>query len=176
MIIGSSSLGMSKRGIIDVAGPDVERAYRDECKKTSNPVLIVTPPGRLPCKQIYFLKSDLTSDVKRLASSFNDLISIIATHMEGSHFISIAFPAIGYREDNEQNSDHLVEVVIKQMIRHFVERNSSWKVKFVIPFHQTDVYETFYRQLSTVRDGTASRPFHIPSIDSLFSPNRSVRT
>ena len=131
-----------------MAGNEVQSAYDEEYGKDPSSRLIVTPPGALRCKRIFFLRWELNSNDQ---TPFCDLMPLIARHMRECNFTSIAFPAVECARDGCP-VDIAAKTIIKEMASQLLERNLSWRVKFVVPVEQKDLYRQLCEQVAIVSD------------------------
>lgn len=95
VIIGSSSSENLRQILLRAAGDQAETAYTEEETSSPNASIIITPPGHLHCKKIFFFKWEPTKNKNVLRQSIVDLISNVVQHVNSHKYTSIAFPAIG---------------------------------------------------------------------------------
>ncbi len=134
------------------AGDEVQTAYEAELKNHPDSTLIVTPPGFLSCKQIFFVRWEPDSNDDILGQSLANMISIVVQNAIAHRFTSIAFPAIGCEQHHS-----LIRVIVKIMVlevrKRLINQNLPWTIKFVVQPHQQDIYDEFCKQVVTTDDG-----------------------
>lgn len=160
MIIGSSSSEILRQLILKAAGDQVRSAYSKEDKANPNSLIITTPPGHLPCKNIFFLRWQPDRDEDELRQSIVDLISNVIQSTRAHGYTSMAFPAIGCG-DYQCSINVVVKTMVRGMKRNIEERKLPWTVRFVIHPNQPDVYDEFCKQL--LSEDHSSSHFKIPS-------------
>ncbi|CAF3603883.1 unnamed protein product [Rotaria sp. Silwood1] len=162
VIIGSSSSAFLREVIIKAAGNDIQKAYDFESKTHPNSILIATPSGILPCKQIFFVKWEPDSNEKVLEQSLVDLISTVVQNVKSYKFTSIALPAIGCGKHG-CSIDIVVKTMILEMKKHLITKKLPWTVKFVIELDQKNIYNEFCKQVLTTQDGFHEpKTYHLP--------------
>ncbi|CAF4316377.1 unnamed protein product, partial [Rotaria sp. Silwood2] len=145
-IIGSSSSEILKKAIIQVAGNEVWTSYNIQHKNNPNSVLIPTPSGALPCKQIFFVKWQPDKNKKILQQSLVDLIGIVIQYVISYKFKSLAFPALGCGQHG-CSVDIIVNTMVKEMKNQLTIRNLPLVVRFVIQPGQQNIYDEFCKQV-----------------------------
>ncbi|CAF4183686.1 unnamed protein product, partial [Rotaria sordida] len=151
VIIGSSSSDFLREAIITAAGNKIRMVYDRELKKHPNSILIETPSGALPCKQIFFVKWEPDYDEKVLEQSLVDLISTVVHSVKSHQFTSIALPAIGCGQYG-CSIDIVVKTMVIEMKKYLINRNLPWTIKFVIEPNRQDIYDEFCKQILTTQD------------------------
>ncbi|CAF2766059.1 unnamed protein product [Rotaria sp. Silwood2] len=152
VIIGSSSSNILRKAIIKAAGNETQVVYDLESTTHPNSVLIATPAGALPCKQIFFVKWEPDSDEKILEQSLVDLIYTVVQNVKSHRFTSIALPAIGCGKHG-CSIDIVVKTMVLEMKKNLIKRNLPWTVKFVVEPDQENIYDEFRKQVFTTQDG-----------------------
>ncbi|CAF4121313.1 unnamed protein product [Rotaria sp. Silwood2] len=152
VIIGSSSSNILRKAIIKAAGNETQAVYDLESTTHPNSVLIATPAGALPCKQIFFVKWEPDSDEKILEQSLVDLIYTVVQNVKSHRFTSIALPAIGCGKHG-CSIDIVVKTMVLEMKKNLIKRNLPWTVKFVVEPDQENIYDEFRKQVFTTQDG-----------------------
>ncbi|CAF3636991.1 unnamed protein product [Rotaria sp. Silwood1] len=163
VIIVSSSSRILRTAIIKAAGNETQAAYDLESKNHPNFVLIATPSGALPCKQIFFVKWKPDDNEEILQQSLVDLIHIVVQNVKSYQFTSIAFPAIGCGK-HECSIDIVVKTMVLEIKKNLIKRNLPWTVKFVVEPDKENIYNEFCKQILTTQDG-----LHEPKIYQLPS-------
>jgi O-acetyl-ADP-ribose deacetylase (regulator of RNase III) len=171
VIVGSSSSGILRRTIINAAGNEIQIAYNNEYKNNPNSLLIVTPPGALLCKRIFFIKWEPAADEEILRQSLVDVMWNVVQHVITYKFTSIAFPAIGCGKHG-CSIDVVVKTMVKEMKEQLMKRNLPWTVKFLLQPDQQNIYDEFCNQLLTTQDGKVqySKTYHILAEQSKSHP------
>jgi hypothetical protein len=82
---------------LKAAGPTIEIEYADAAKINSlaSDSMIITSPGQLLCKKIFFLPWNSNSDSFILQQALKDFVNKAIQCAIDHHFRSIAFPAVG---------------------------------------------------------------------------------
>lgn len=132
--------------ILKAAGDQIRSAYSKEDKANPNSLIIITPPGHLRCKKIFFLRWEPDRDDDALRQSIVDLISNVIQSTRSHGFTSMAFPAIGCG-DYQCSINIVVKTMVREMKRNIEDRKLPWTVKFIIHPNQPDVYDEFSKQL-----------------------------
>ncbi|CAF5061377.1 unnamed protein product, partial [Rotaria sp. Silwood1] len=145
-IIGSPSSIALHNAIIEAAGDDVKTAYEIEYIRNPNSILISTPPGKLSCQRIFFLKWEPDTDDSILRQSIIDFIWNIIQNVISYNYRSIACPAIGCGGYG-CSVDIVVKTMVKQIKYHLKTRNLSLTVKFIIRPEQENIYDEFCKQV-----------------------------
>ena len=128
-------------------------AYEAKHNHDPNSILIATPPGKLPCKQIFFLRWIPDLDEAVLKQSIRDFISNVIQSMLVHRYESIAFPAIGCGGYN-CSVPVVVDTMVSTIKRELRNRKLPWTVKFVIQPDKQDVHDMFCQQVSASDKGT----------------------
>ncbi|CAF4131791.1 unnamed protein product [Rotaria sp. Silwood2] len=157
-IIGSSSSEILKKAIIQVAGNEVWTSYNIQHKNNPNSVLIPTPSGALPCKQIFFVKWQPDKNKKILQQSLVDLIGIVIQYVISYKFKSLAFPALGCGQHG-CSVDIIVNTMVKEMKNQLTIRNLPLVVRFVIQPGQQNIYDEFCKQVLATQNGITKHFF-----------------
>ena len=165
MIVTSHSSWFLREEIIRKGGIEVQNAFDIHFSNNPNAMLIITPPGHLPCRKIFFLKWQPNANDDILRQSLKDLISTIVHNVESHKFTSMAFPAIGCGK-HDCSLEVVAETLIQEMKTYLIKRNLSWIVKFIVQPDQQTVYDEFCRQLLSTRDG--SHELHLDGIPSTW--------
>jgi hypothetical protein len=113
---------------------------------------LITPPGDLLCKAIFFLKWQPTDDQITLRQSIVDLIWTIFQNSIPYNFTSIAFTTIGY-ENLGCNIDILIRTMTKEMKNQLIKTELPLTIKFVSQPNQDTIYNEFCKQVLTIQEG-----------------------
>lgn len=152
MIIGSSSSDTIKQSILDEAGSEIYTSYNIELLSNPDSSIIITPPGDLSCKAIFFLKWQPTNDETTLRQSIVDLIwTVFQTALE-YNYTSIAFPTIGY-ESFGCSIDVMIRTMVKEMKTQLIKTGLPLTIKFVAEPDQNTIYDEFCKQVLTTQEG-----------------------
>jgi O-acetyl-ADP-ribose deacetylase (regulator of RNase III) len=160
VIIASSSSEILRKAIIIAAGNEVQTAYDAEIRTHPNSILVVTPPGALNCKKIFFVKWKPDTDDEILQQSLIDLISIVVQNSISHEFNSMGFPAIGCGQHG-CSIDIVVKTMVLEMKKHLIKRNLRWTVKFIVQPDQQNIYDEFCKQVLTTQDGKMKNFFRL---------------
>ncbi len=125
---------------------------------------MITPPGDLLCKAIFFLKWQPTDDQITLRQSIVDLIWTIFQNAIQYNFTSIAFSTIGY-ENLGCNIDILIRMMTKEMKNQLIKTELPLTIKFVSQPNQDTIYNEFCKQVLTIHEGS----------DAFFSSDNSEK-
>ncbi|CAF1436669.1 unnamed protein product [Adineta ricciae] len=160
VIIGSMSSENLRQILLKAAGDQAQSAYIKEQTATRNPSVIITPPGHLSCKSIFFFRWEPNKNKKILHQSIVDLIANIVQRVHAHRYTSIAFPALGCGE-HACSVDIVVKTMVKEMKQQIEKNSLPWTVKFIVHPSQPHVYDEFCRQVLS-SDG-ASNDYRLPS-------------
>ncbi|CAF4036316.1 unnamed protein product, partial [Rotaria sp. Silwood1] len=122
VIIGSSSSGILKKAIMKAAGRNIRTAYREQCQKNPNSLIVSLPSGQLSCKQIFFVKWEPDPNEEFLRQSLVDFIWTVIQNIISYKFTSVAFPAIGCGE-HRCPVDLVVKTMVKEIKNQLKMRN-----------------------------------------------------
>ncbi|CAF1500604.1 unnamed protein product, partial [Rotaria sordida] len=170
VIIGSSSSENLRQALIKAAGYEVEHAYNQAYEDNSNSLIISTPSGQLPCKEIFFIKWKPNKDPEILRQSIIDLISNVMQNVISCNYTSIAFPAIGCGK-HACSVDIVVKTMIREVKKQIQTRKLSCLVKFIIESNQQNIYDEFCKQLFSSNFHT-SMEFHLPATWQISKENK----
>ncbi|CAF1433138.1 unnamed protein product [Adineta ricciae] len=174
VIIGSSSSRILRRSIMSAAGADVQMAYGDQCEKNPSALIVSLQPGRLPCKQIFFVKWQPDSDEKLLQQSLIDFVWTVIQNVISYKYTSVAFPAIGC--GNHACSVDLVAKTIINEIKHQLNiRNIPLSVKFIVLPGRQNVYDEFSKQVVSLNEDSRSSISRILPSNWTQSADNSLR-
>ncbi|CAF3986264.1 unnamed protein product [Adineta steineri] len=163
VIIGNSSSDILKKEILNAAGNDIEIAYAKEYENNQKSLLFSTPSGKLPCKQIFFIKWNPNKNEDVLRQSIVDFISNVIQNVILYEFTSVAFPAIGCGQYG-CSTNIVVKMMVKEIKHQLAMRNIPLKVKFVIQPTQQTLFNQFCNQiLSSREDFGTSTDYQLPS-------------
>ncbi|CAF1074783.1 unnamed protein product [Rotaria sordida] len=151
-IIGNSSSIALQDTIIKAAGDEVETAYEIEYRCNPNSILISTPPGKLPCQRIFFLRWEPDADDSILRQSIIDFIWNIIQNVISCNYTSIACPAIGCGGYG-CSVDIVVKTIVQEIKNQLKTRNLALTVKFVIRPEQQNIYDEFCKQVLASEEG-----------------------
>lgn len=143
------------------AGDQAETAYTKEETSSPNASIIITPPGHLHCKKIFFFKWEPTKNKNVLRQSIVDLISNVVQHVNSHKYTSIAFPAIGCGE-HACSVDIVVKTMVREMKQRMEKDGLSWTVKFIVHPSQQNVYDEFCKQV--LSSDHAPDDYRLPSL------------
>ncbi|CAF4944171.1 unnamed protein product, partial [Rotaria sp. Silwood1] len=144
-IIGNPPSIALHHTIIEAAGDEVETAYGIEYGRNPNSILISTPPGKLSCQRIFFLKWEPDADDSILRQSIIDFIWNIIQNVISYNYTSIACPAFGCGGYG-CSVDIVVKTMVQEIKNQLKTRNLSLTVKFVIRPEQQNIYDEFYTE------------------------------
>ncbi|CAF3619339.1 unnamed protein product [Rotaria sordida] len=170
VIIGSSSSENLRQALIKSAGYEVEHAYNQAYEDNPNSLIISTPSGQLPCKEIFFIKWKPNKDPEILRQSIIDLISNVMQNVISCNYTSIAFPAIGCGK-HACSVDIVVKTMIREVKKQIQTRKLSCLVKFIIESNQQNIYDEFCKQLFSSNFHT-SMEFHLPATWQISKENK----
>lgn len=146
MIAASSSSENLAQILLNAAGEETSKHFYEQLVSNPNALVIVLPPGKLQCKNIFFLKWEPNKDEEVLKQSIEDLIHNLVQNLIQHKFTSLAFPAIGCGEYGFN-----INILVKTMVRCFrtelMKRKLPWRIHFVIQPHQQQIFDEFSRQL-----------------------------
>ncbi|CAF4172022.1 unnamed protein product [Rotaria sordida] len=151
-IIGNPPSIALQYTIIEAAGDEVETAYETEYRRNPNSILISTPPGKLPCQRIFFLKWEPDPDDSILRQSIIDFIWNIIQNVISYNYTSVACPAIGCGGYG-CSVDIVVKTMVKEIKNQLKTRNLSLTVKFIIRPEQQNIYDEFCKQVLASEEG-----------------------
>ncbi|CAF3262026.1 unnamed protein product [Rotaria sp. Silwood2] len=146
VIIGSPSSIALHYAIIEAAGDEVKTAFEIEYKRNPNSILISTPPGKLSCQRIFFLKWEPDADDSKLRQSIIDFVWNIIQNVISYKYTSIACPAIGCGGYG-CSVDIVIKTLVQEIKNQLKTRNLSLTVKFVIRPEQQNIYDEFCKQV-----------------------------
>lgn len=132
--------------LLKAAGDQAQTAYAKEQTKNPNAAVIITPPGHLQCKKIFFFKWEPNKDKNILRQSIANLISNVVQQVHSQRYTSIAFPALGCGE-HACSVDIVVKTIVTEMKQQMETNKLPWTVKFVIHPSQQNVYDEFCKQV-----------------------------
>ncbi|CAF1250021.1 unnamed protein product [Adineta steineri] len=163
VIIGNSSSDILKKEIMNAAGNDVKIAYAKEYENNQKSLILSIPSGKLPCKQIFFIKWDPDRNEDVLQQSIVDFIWNIIQNVILYKFTSVAFPAIGCGQ-YRCPTNIVVKTMVKEIKHQLAMRNIPLTVKFVIQSKQQTIFNQFCNQILSSREefGT-SIDYQLPS-------------
>lgn len=148
MIAASSSSENLTQILLHAAGKDAADSFNQQQKANPNSLIIVTPPGDLRCKQLFFLKwePNNNNDDELLKQSIDDLIHNLVQNLLSYNFTSIAFPAIGCGEYGF-NLNVLIKALVRSFRYQLIKRRLSWTIHFVIEPQHQQIFDEFSRQI-----------------------------
>ncbi|CAF1198701.1 unnamed protein product [Adineta steineri] len=163
VIIGNSSSDILKKEIMNAAGNDVKIAYAKEYENNQKSLILSIPSGKLPCKQIFFIKWDPDRNEDVLQQSIVDFIWNIIQNVILYKFTSVAFPAIGCGQ-YRCPTNIVVKTMVKEIKHQLAMRSIPLTVKFVIQSKQQTIFNQFCNQILSSREefGT-SIDYQLPS-------------
>ncbi|CAF1311317.1 unnamed protein product [Adineta steineri] len=163
VIVGNSSSDILKKEIMNAAGNDVKIAYGKEYENSQKSLILSIPSGKLPCKQIFFIKWDPDRNEDVLQQSIVDFIWNIIQNVILYKFTSVAFPAIGCGQ-YRCPTNIVVKTMVKEIKHQLAMRNIPLTVKFVIQPKQQTIFNQFCNQILSSREefGT-SIDYQLPS-------------
>ncbi|CAF1227586.1 unnamed protein product [Adineta steineri] len=163
VIIGNASSDILKKEIMNAAGNDVKIAYAKEYENNQKSLILSIPSGKLPCKQIFFIKWDPDRNEDVLQQSIVDFIWNIIQNIILYKFTSVAFPAIGCGQ-YRCPTNIVVKTMVKEIKHQLAMRNIPLTVKFVIQPKQQTIFNQFCNQILSSREefGT-SIDYQLPS-------------
>lgn len=106
----------------------------------------MTPPGKLSCKKIFFIKWEPNENPETLRQSIIDLIWNVVQNVMSNNFTSLAFPAIGCGE-HACSVDIVVKTMVSEMKNQLERRKLPWTAKFIIEPEKQHVFDEFCKQL-----------------------------
>ncbi|CAF1117593.1 unnamed protein product [Adineta steineri] len=164
VIIGNSSSDILKKEIMNAAGNDIEIAYAKEYENNQKSLLLSIPSGKLPCKQIFFIKWNPNKNEDVLRQSIVDFIWNVIQHVILYKFTSIAFPAIGCGQ-YRCPTNIVVKTMVKEIKHQLAMRDIPLTVKFVIQPKQQTIFNQFCNQILSSRgvDFRTSIDYQLPS-------------
>ncbi|CAF5001080.1 unnamed protein product, partial [Rotaria sp. Silwood1] len=133
------------------AGRNIRTAYREQCQKNPNSLIVSLPSGQLSCKQIFFVKWEPDPNEEFLRQSLVDFIWTVIQNIISYKFTSVAFPAIGCGEHGCP-VDLVVKTMVKEIKNQLKMRNIPLTVRFVIQPERQNLYEEFSNQLWSVQE------------------------
>jgi hypothetical protein len=146
VIVVSTASDYLRQIIIIEGGEEVYQFYEKETNSNPNSLLISSPPGKLLCKRIFFVKWKPVEDENILRQSLIDLIWNVIQNVLSYKFDSIAFPSIGCGHSNiSQNI--IIQTLIYELINQIKNRNLSLIIKFIILPDEHQIYQQFCEQL-----------------------------
>ncbi|CAF3804516.1 unnamed protein product [Adineta steineri] len=151
VIIGNSSSDILKKEIMNAAGNDIEIAYAKEYENNQKSLLLSIPSGKLPCKQIFFIKWNPDKNKDVLRQSIVDFISNVIQNVILYEFTSVAFPAIGCGQYGCL-TNIVVKTMVKEIKHQLAMRNIPLKVKFIIQPTQQTLFNQFCNQILSSRE------------------------
>lgn len=146
VIIGSSSSENLRQILLKAAGDQARSVYNREQAVNPNASVIITPPGHLQCKKIFFFNWEPNKNKDILRKSIADLIANVVKNVHSQKCTSLAFPALGCGE-YACAVDIVVKTMVKEMKQQIEQNNLPWTVKFVIHPSQQHVYDEFCKQV-----------------------------
>ncbi len=149
------------------AGNEVQTAYDAEIRNQPNSKLVVTPPGALNCKKIFFVKWQPDTDDEKLQQSLIDLISIVVQNSISHKFNSMAFPAIGCGQHG-CSIDMVVKTMVQEMKKQLIQTKLRWTVKFIVQPDQQNIYDEFCKQVLTTQNGKMKNLFRLIKLYTLI--------
>ena len=147
--------------LLKAAGDQAQTVYAKEQTKGGNAAVIITPPGHLQCKNIFFFNWEPNKDMNILRKSIAELILNVVQHVYSHKYTSIAFPALGCGE-HACSVDIVVKTMVKEMKQQMESNKLSWTIKFIIHPSQQNVYDEFCRQVLS-SDHPSNDIYRLPS-------------
>jgi len=131
---------------MNAAGDGVRQDYNTQTKSNPNSLLVVTSSGQLSCKRIFFVQWKPHTDESILRQSIIDFIWNVIQNAVAYGCTSIALPAIGCGK-HACSVDIVVKTMVNEVKKEIKNRKLPFKVRFVIPVEQTNVYDEFCKQV-----------------------------